>query len=122
MKLDLIGPGLFILGLLVGTLQASTGIGWGVLTVPILFLIPGISAKQVVAVSMLASLANVSMASVENIRHGLVHWRYAAFIAAGAAIGAFIGAYFLRNVPGVTIRRIAGLIAVIAGGRMLIGR
>ena len=37
-------------------------------------------------------------------------------------IGAFIGAYFLRNVPGMTIRRIVGLIAVIAGGRMLIGR
>lgn len=120
--MDLIGPGLFILGLLVGTLQASTGVGWGVLTVPILFLIPGISAKQVVAVSMLASLANVGMASVENIRHGLVHWRYAVFIAAGAIIGAFIGAYLLRNVPGMTIRRVVGLIAVIAGGRMLIGR
>ncbi len=120
--MDPIGPGLFILGLLVGTLQASTGVGWGVLTVPILFLIPGISAKQVVAVSMLASLANVGMASVENIRYGLVHWRYAAFIAAGAIIGALIGAYLLRNVPGMTIRRAAGLIAVIAGGRMLIGR
>lgn len=120
--MDWIGPGLFSLGLLVGTLQASTGVGWGVLIVPVLFLIPGITAKQVVAVSMLASLANTSMASIENIRHGLVQWRYAALIGSGALIGAVIGAYFLRNVPGMTIRRIVGLVAVIAGGRMLLGR
>lgn len=122
MTLDPYTPALFILGLLVGTLQATTGVGWGILTVPLLFLIPGIQAKQVVAVSILASMFNVGIASLENIRHGLVNWRYAIAIGGGAMIGALIGAYFLRNLPGMTIRRVAGLIAVIAGGRLLLGR
>ena len=35
-----------MLGLVVGTIQAATGVGWGVITVPALFLIPGIKAQQ----------------------------------------------------------------------------
>jgi hypothetical protein len=114
--------GLLMLGLVVGTLQAATGVGWGVITVPALFLIPGIKAQEVVAVSMLASLSNVSVASFENIRHGNMNWRYAGLIAAGAIVGGFIGAYFLRNLPGLAIRRSVGIIAIVAGARMLIAR
>ena len=80
----------------------------------------GIKAQQVVAVPMLASLFNVSVASFENIRHGNMQWKYAALIATGAIIGGVIGAYLLRNLPGTAIRRSVGAIAVIAGLRMLI--
>ena len=118
--MDLFSLGLLMLGLVVGTIQAATGVGWGVITVPALFLIPGIKAQQVVAVSMLASLCNVSVASFENIRHGNMQWKYAALIATGAIVGGVIGAYLLRNLPGVAIRRSVGAIAVIAGLRMLI--
>ncbi len=114
--------GLLALGLVVGTLQAATGVGWGVITIPILFLIPGLKAQQIVAVSMLASLFNVAAASFENIRHGNMHWRYALYIAAGAVVGGFIGAYLLRNLPALAIRRSVGVIAILAGTRMLFTR
>ena len=121
-KLDPYAIGLLALGLVVGTLQASTGVGWGVITIPLLFLIPGLKAQQVVAVSMLASLFNVAAASFENIRHGNMHWRYALYIAAGAVVGGFIGAYLLRNLPALAIRRSVGVIAILAGTRMLFAR
>jgi uncharacterized membrane protein YfcA len=120
--LDIYAVGLVALGLVVGTLQASTGVGWGIITVPALFLIPGIKAQQVVAISMMASLFNVGTASIENIRHGNMHWRYAALIGAGAIVGGLIGAYLLRNLPGLAIRRASGLIAIIAGVRLVFFR
>ncbi|MAE05676.1 MAG: hypothetical protein CMH76_05010 [Nitrospinae bacterium] len=120
--MDLMSIGLLVLGLVVGTIQAATGVGWGVITVPALFLIPGIKAQEVVAVSMLASLSNTSIASFENIRHGNMNWRYAVLISAGAIVGGFIGAYFLRNLPGIAIRRAVGLVAIVAGVRLLIVR
>ena len=118
--MDLLSLGLLALGLGVGTLQAATGVGWGVITIPALFLIPGIKAPQVVAVSMLASLFNVGVASFENIRHGNMNWKYAGLIAAGAIVGGVIGAYLLRNLPGLAIRRTVGAVAILAGVRMLL--
>ena len=120
--MDLHAIALVVLGLVVGTLQASTGVGWGIITVPALFLIPGIKAQQVVAISMLASLFNTGAASIENIRHGNIHWKYTALIATGAIVGAFIGTYLLRNLPGLAIRRASGVIAIIAGVRLVFWR
>ena len=120
--MDIYAVGLLMLGLIVGTLQASTGVGWGVITVPALFLIPDIKAQQVVAISMLASLFNVGTASIENIRYGNMHWKYASLIGAGAIVGGIIGTYLLRNLPGVAIRQASGVVAIIAGIRLVFFR
>ncbi|MEE9256103.1 MAG: hypothetical protein V3V56_02930 [bacterium] len=44
--MDLYALGLLFLGFLVGALSASTGIGWGIITVPVLFLLPALPARQ----------------------------------------------------------------------------
>ena len=114
--------GLLFLGFLVGALNASTGIGWGVITVPILFLLPALPARQAVAVSLLALLFSGAVASIENIRHGLVHSRYAAYLAAGGVAGGFLGAQFLRGIPTLPLRRVVGVIVIAAGVRMITAR
>ena len=88
--MDWIGAGLLVLGAIVGTLNAATGVGWGIIMVPVLFLIPGLTPQQAVAVSILAYLFNSLVASFENVRGGLIVWNYAVYLSIGAIIGGMI--------------------------------
>ena len=65
---DWTGVGLLVLGAIVGTLNAATGVGWGIIMIPVLFLIPALTPQQAVAVSLLAYLFNSLVASFENVR------------------------------------------------------
>ena len=73
------------MGAIVGTLNAATGVGWGIIVIPVLFLIPALTPRQAVAVSLLAYLFNSLVASFENVRSGLIVWRYAVYLSAGDA-------------------------------------
>ena len=74
-----------------GTLNAATGVGWGIIMIPVLFLIPALTPQQAVAVSLLAYLFNSLVASFENVRSGLIVWRYAVYLSAGAIVGGVSG-------------------------------
>jgi len=120
--LDFYAAGLLLLGFLVGTLNASTGVGWGIIMIPTLFMIPFLSARQAVAVSTVAYLFNGLTASFENIRNGLIVWKYAAFLAAGGILGGWLGAYLLRHLPTAALKRAVGVIVIAAGVNLLLGR
>ena len=111
-----------VLGAVVGTLNAATGVGWGIILVPTLFLIPSLTPQQAVAVSILAYLFNSLVASFENVRSGLIVWNYAVYLSIGAVIGGPIGAYLLKNVSALTLKRIVGVLVIAAGANLLINR
>ena len=120
--MDWIGIGLLVLGAVVGTLNAATGVGWGIILVPTLFLIPSLTPQQAVAVSILAYLFNSLVASFENVRSGLIVWNYAVYLSIGAVIGGPIGAYLLKNVSALTLKRIVGVLVIAAGANLIINR
>ena len=45
------------MGAIVGALNAATGVGWGIIMIPVLFLIPALTPRQ-----------NSLVASFENVR------------------------------------------------------
>ncbi len=120
--MDLIGIGLLVLGLVAGTINAATGAGWGIIVVPILFLIPALTPQQAVAVSILAYLFNSLLASAENVRGGLIVWNYAAWLIAGAALGGVVGAHLLTSLSALTLKRIVGVLVIGAGVSLLANR
>ncbi|MDA0998904.1 MAG: sulfite exporter TauE/SafE family protein [bacterium] len=121
--MDLYALGLLIYGIFIGTVNTSTGIGWGVATVPFLFFfVPGLSPAQVVAVSLVGGIFSNGAATVENFRGDLIHWRTAAYLAAGAAAGGIIGSHIIRSLPAAPLRRILGVIVLILGARMVLGK
>ena len=113
---------LLFVGLAVGALNASTGIGWGIITVPVLFALAPILPREAVAISIFAFLWNGLAASFENFRHGIIQWKYAAALAAGGFAGGLLGAYVLRSLPADALRRGVGVVVVLAGLRMALAR
>ncbi|MYA96328.1 MAG: sulfite exporter TauE/SafE family protein [Nitrospinae bacterium] len=120
--LDWIGAGLLVLGAVVGTLNAATGVGWGIIMVPVLFLIPGLTPQQAVAVSIFAYLFNSLVASFENVRSGLIVWNYAVYLSIGAIVGGVLGAHLLQTFSALTLKRIVGALVIAAGANLLINR
>lgn len=120
--MDVYGVLVFVLGLLVGAVNASTGIGWGIMTIPLLFMIPGIQPREAIAISLLAFVCNGVAASIENVRYGAINWKYAVWLAAGGVAGGLVGAWVLRSVPGATLERAVGVLVVLAGLWILASR
>lgn len=121
--MDLTALGLLIYGIVLGTVNASIGIGWGVVTVPFLFFfVPGLTPAQVVAASLIGAIFTGGAATVENFRDGLIHWRTAAYLAAGAAAGGVIGSHIIRSLPAMPVRRVLGVIVIVFGARMVLGK
>ena len=120
--MDWIGMGLLVLGAIVGTLNAATGVGWGIIMMPVLFLIPGLTPRQAVAVSILAYLFNSLVASFENVRGGLIVWNYTVYLSIGAIIGGVLGAHLLQTISALTLKRIVGVLVIAAGANLLINR
>ena len=86
------------IGLLVGLLIGAIGIG-GVLLVPALIYIGGMAIHAAVATSMVAYFFAGGMGTVVFSRRGSIRWGDAAWLAAGAMPGAFIGAVTATAVP-----------------------
>ncbi len=120
--MDLIGIGLLVLGVVAGTLSAATGVGMGLIVVPTLLLIPALTPQQAVAISILAYLFNSLVASIQNVRGGLIVWNYAAWLIVGGALGALVGTQLLTNISALTLKRIVGVLVVGAGVSILANR
>ncbi len=118
-KLDIYVIIVVLLGLFVGALNAATGLGWGILTLPVLFMIPGLSTRQAVATLLIGYFGAGFVASFENARHGLINWKYTLFLVIGGAVGSIFGAYMLRTLPVLLIRRTAGVIVLLSGVHLL---
>ncbi len=82
---------LFFISIAAGLVAALSGMGGGVILIPIMTAL-GIDIKQVIAVSSLALVAISSSASLGNIRRHTPNLRIAAFLEIFAVIGAFTGA------------------------------
>ena len=89
---------LLALGLLVGLLIGAIGVG-GVLLVPALTYIGGMAIHVAIASAMVAYFFAGGVGSIEFSRQGSIRWSDAAWLAAGAMPGAFIGAAATSAVP-----------------------
>lgn len=104
------------LGLVAGVLSGIFGIGGGVVIVPGLVLLLGMSQKTATGTSLLALLLPVgALAARAYARDGHVNVRAGLLIAAGVFAGTLVGANFaLARSEGTLKKLFAVLLAVIA--------
>jgi hypothetical protein len=110
---------LLLIGLVVGMVSGVVGIGGGILFVPALVWLAGMSQHKAQGTSLGALLAPVGiLAFMEYYRKGNADLRVAALLAAGFLVGGYFGAVGAQEIPEVWLRRIFALTLVAVGGRM----
>ena len=103
------------LGFAAGVLSGLFGVGGGILFVPTLALVLGLTQLGAQATSLAAMIPVVAVGAWRHHRHGNVRWRLAAIVGAASAVGVAGGAALAESLADETLRRLfAGLLVVTA--------
>lgn len=100
--------GAFIAGLL-GSL---TGLGGGVVVIPLLTLLFHVDIRYAIGAALLASIATSSGAATAYVKEGITNIRLGMFLEIATTIGAVIGAVIAIYMPSNTIAIIFGVVLI----------
>jgi uncharacterized membrane protein YfcA len=110
---------MLLVGLVVGVVSGVVGIGGGILFIPALVWLTGMSQHKAQGTSLGALLLPVgAFAFWEYYRKGNADLRVALLLAAGFLVGGYFGATVAQQIPELWLRRIFALTLIIVGGRM----
>jgi uncharacterized membrane protein YfcA len=115
--------GLVAIGVVAGVAAGMFGIGGGLIIVPALVLLYGLSQHAAVGTSLGAILLPVgALGAWVYYRNGNLNVRSALLIAAGLLVGAFLGAKLVQPVTDLTLRRMFGGFMLLMSIKMLWGK
>jgi uncharacterized protein len=110
---------------LLGCVGAASGFGSGfsgaggpLFSVPLMVIL-GYVPLAAVATSQVLQIVAATSGSVENIRHGFVHWQTAALITVFELAGVILGVRLAHVASAVFLRRLAGALCVVTGALLL---
>lgn len=112
---------LILIGIAAGFLGGMVGIGGGVIIVPALVLLLGITQHNAQGISLAMMLFPVGILGVINYyKKGNVDFKYAGLIAAGFLLGSYLGSKFSLSLPQDTVKKIFAIVMIILAVRMLL--
>ena len=112
---------LILIGIAAGFLGGMVGIGGGLIIVPALVLLLGISQHNAQGISLTMMLFPVGILGVMNYyKKGYIDFRYSALIAVGFLLGSYIGSKFSLSLPEEMVKKIFAIIMIVLAIRMLL--
>ena len=102
--------GLFGISILAGFLGALTGLGGGVVIVPVLCVLFKIDIHYAIGASLVSVIATSSGAAAAYVREGYSNVRIGMFLEVATTLGALLGAYLTARVSGNWIGGIFGVV------------
>jgi len=108
-------------GFAAGIAAGLFGVGGGILFVPVLSLVLGLSQINAEATSLLAIIPTVAAGTWTQQRYGNVRWRAAVVMGVAAVVGVEAGVQIATALPESTLQRLFGLL-MIAGAAQIAWR
>ncbi|MCK5378895.1 MAG: sulfite exporter TauE/SafE family protein [Acidobacteria bacterium] len=108
------GPLLVLIGLLVGLAASFTGLGGGIVMVPLLLAL-GFGAQRAVGTSFLAILIISVSALAAHGKLANVDWKVGLLLGVGGIVGAQIGARLVEHVSTASFRKVFAVLLVGVG-------
>jgi len=110
---------LILVGLLAGVMSGLFGIGGGVVVIPALVFIFGMTQHQAQGTSTALLLLPVGLlAFINYYKAGHINIKYAAIIACAFFIGAFFGSKLAINMSDLTLKRIFAIVMILISIKM----
>jgi len=102
-----------VLGFAGGILAGLFGVGGGILFVPALVLVLGLTQVHAEATSLLAILPTVVVGAWRQHRYGNLDWRAALIVGLGSIVGVEGGVQIAKSLPEETLRRLFAIFMLI---------
>lgn len=114
---------LIILGLAAGVLGGLIGVGGGIIIIPGLIFLLGMSQHMAQGTSLAVMLPPIGLLAAYNYyRAGAVDLKYAAIIAAAFLIGGYFGSRIALGIPLDTLKKVFGIFLLLIGLQMILGK
>ena len=111
---------MLLLGIIVGILSGVIGIGGGIIMVPALVYLSGMSQHRAQGTSLAVLLAPAgALAVMEYWKKGNVDIRIAVLLAIGFVIGGYFGARFAQYIPDYWLKKVFAFVLIAVGAKML---
>ena len=107
-----------VLGFAAGALAGLFGVGGGVLFVPTLVLVLGLTQVHAEATSLLAIIPTVLVGAWRQSAHGNLRWRPAVLIGIGSIAGAEGGVQIAHALPEDVLRRLFGVLMLVIAANL----
>lgn len=104
---------------LAGLLGSLTGLGGGVVVIPLLTLVFHVDIRYAIGAALLASIATSSGAASAYVKEGITNIRLGMFLEIATTIGAVIGAVIAVYTPTNTIAVLFGVILIFSAAMTL---
>ena len=95
-----------------GFLGSLTGLGGGVVIVPLLTLAFGVDIRYAIGASLVSVIATSSGAAAAYVKEGFTNIRVGMFLEVATTVGALVGAVIAVRVPGAAIAVIFGVVLI----------
>jgi uncharacterized protein len=106
------------LGALAGVLAGLFGVGGGILFVPTLTLVLGLTQIHAEASSLLAILPAAAVGAWRQARYGNVRWKAALIIGIAAIAGVEAGVQIAESLPQHALRRLFGVLVLLVAAQV----
>jgi uncharacterized membrane protein YfcA len=114
---------LVLIGISAGIIAGALGVGGGIIIVPALVFIFGMTQHHAQGTSLAVLLFPVGILAVMNYyRKGFVNFKYALILIIAFVLGSYFGSLFSVNLPESTLKKIFGVLMLVAGIRMIFGK
>ena len=114
---------LIIIGLLAGILSGLVGVGGGIIMIPLLIVLLGLTQHQAQGTALFAMLPPIGiLAAMNYFKQGFVKWEYAVVIALTFVIGGYFGSKLSLSLPPQTVRRVFGVVMLIGGFKLIFSK
>jgi uncharacterized membrane protein YfcA len=111
---------ILLLGFVVGVVSGVIGIGGGIILIPALIWVLGMTQRKAQGTSLAALLLPVGIfAFWTYYRDGNADLRVGLLIAAGFAVGGLFGGFGAQYIPELWLRRIFAVVLISLGAKML---
>jgi len=106
------------LGALAGVLAGLFGVGGGILFVPTLTLVLGLTQLHAEATSLLAILPAAAVGVWRQQRYGNVRWRQALIVGVSSIVGVEVGVQIAEALPEDALRRLFGVLMIVVAAQI----
>jgi uncharacterized protein len=106
------------LGLAAGVLAGLFGVGGGILFVPTLTLVLGLTQLHAEATSLLAIIPTAFVGAWRQNRYGNVNWRASLILGVAAIGGVEAGVQIAESLPQHALRRLFGVLTLVVAAQV----
>jgi hypothetical protein len=114
---------LIIIGLLGGFVSGSMGVGGGIIIIPALVFFLGLTQQQAQGTSIAVLSVPVALvAAVNYYKGGYINFKYAGIIILTFVIGSYFGSKLAVNIPAKVLQKGFGVLLLLVGIKMVLGK